>query len=46
MNVNFGLMDPPTQRIPKREKKKFLAQRALRDISAWKAEIDSLYESV
>ncbi|MGC8907682.1 MAG: methylenetetrahydrofolate--tRNA-(uracil(54)-C(5))-methyltransferase (FADH(2)-oxidizing) TrmFO [Desulfomonilaceae bacterium] len=43
MNVNFGLMDPPPKHVRKREKKQFLAQRALSDIHDWKAAIDGLY---
>jgi len=46
MNVNFGLMDAPPKHVPKREKRTFLATRALTDIQSWKDAIESLYESV
>ena len=45
MNVNFGLMDAPQKHIPKREKRQFLAFRAVADIMDWKHTIDRMYES-
>ena len=35
MNANFGLLDPPTQRLPKARRKAWLAAQALRELSEW-----------
>ncbi len=43
MNVNFGLMNAPPKHVRKKDKKRFLAQRALHAIQEWKAAIDDLY---
>ncbi|MFP4126548.1 MAG: methylenetetrahydrofolate--tRNA-(uracil(54)-C(5))-methyltransferase (FADH(2)-oxidizing) TrmFO [Alphaproteobacteria bacterium] len=37
MNINFGLLPPPEQRVKKRERKPWLARRALADLDAWLA---------
>ena len=37
MNITFGLLPPPEKKIPKRERKNFLAQRALEKIEEMKA---------
>lgn len=43
MNVNFGIMDPPPPRTPKKRRKEVLAGRALEDIRAWVHSIDALW---
>ncbi len=43
MNVNFGIMDPPPPKTPKKRRKEIYAERALKDIRAWKEEIDGLW---
>jgi methylenetetrahydrofolate--tRNA-(uracil-5-)-methyltransferase len=35
MNANFGLLDPPEQRMPKAQKKAFYAERALAALREW-----------
>jgi methylenetetrahydrofolate--tRNA-(uracil-5-)-methyltransferase len=35
MNINFGLLPPPDERVRKNERKRSVAQRALRDLDAW-----------
>jgi len=35
MNVNFGLFPPPDQRIPAKQRGKYYADRALRDLKSW-----------
>jgi methylenetetrahydrofolate--tRNA-(uracil-5-)-methyltransferase len=37
MNINFGLLPPPEERVKKRERKPWLARRALADLDAWLA---------
>jgi methylenetetrahydrofolate--tRNA-(uracil-5-)-methyltransferase len=37
MNINFGLLPPPTERMKKKERKPWLARRALADLEAWLA---------
>jgi len=37
MNINFGLLPPPEGRLKKRERKPWLARRALADLDAWLA---------
>jgi methylenetetrahydrofolate--tRNA-(uracil-5-)-methyltransferase len=37
MNINFGLLPPPTERVRKKERKPWLARRALADLDAWLA---------
>lgn len=37
MNANFGLLPFPEDKIPKKQRKEFYHQRALRDLSAWLA---------
>jgi methylenetetrahydrofolate--tRNA-(uracil-5-)-methyltransferase len=36
MNANFGLLDPLPGRGPKAERRAALAERALRDLAAWR----------
>ena len=36
MNANFGLLEPPQQRIPKPQRKAWLAERAVRDLQQWR----------
>ena len=36
MNANFGLLEPPQQRIPKPQRKAWLAERALRELQQWR----------
>lgn len=40
MNVNFGIVDPPPPGIGKKNKKEFMAQRALEAIREWKATVE------
>ncbi|MBI4964746.1 MAG: methylenetetrahydrofolate--tRNA-(uracil(54)-C(5))-methyltransferase (FADH(2)-oxidizing) TrmFO [Desulfomonile tiedjei] len=40
MNVNFGIMDPPPSGIGKKQKKEFLAHRALEAIKLWKVTVE------
>ncbi len=40
MNANFGLMPPLTEPAPAKMKKQLMAERALRDLAAWLAEVD------
>jgi len=35
MNINFGLLPPPEERVRKTERKRSVAHRALRDLDAW-----------
>ena len=35
MNANFGLLEPPQQRIPKPQRKAWLAERATRELQQW-----------
>ncbi|MEN3973676.1 methylenetetrahydrofolate--tRNA-(uracil(54)-C(5))-methyltransferase (FADH(2)-oxidizing) TrmFO [Emcibacter sp. SYSU 3D8] len=35
MNINFGLLPPPEERVRKNERKRFVAHRALRDLDVW-----------
>jgi len=35
MNINFGLLPPPDERVRKNERKRWVAHRALRDLDAW-----------
>ncbi len=35
MNINFGLLPPPDERVRKNERKRSVAHRALRDLDAW-----------
>ena len=37
MNANFGLLEPPQQRIPKPQRKAWLAERAMRELQQWQA---------
>ena len=37
MNANFGLLDPLDGRVPKKEKKPLMAERATADFAAWMA---------
>ena len=37
MNANFGLLEPPQQRIPKPQRKAWLAERAMRELQQWRA---------
>ncbi len=37
MNINFGLFPPPEHAIKRRERKPWLARRALADLEAWRA---------
>jgi methylenetetrahydrofolate--tRNA-(uracil-5-)-methyltransferase len=37
-NINFGLLPPPDVRVPKRDRRAWLARRAERDLSAWLGE--------
>lgn len=46
MNVNFGIMESPPQKIPKKMRKEFYAERALDSIRAWKEEIDRLWATM
>lgn len=39
MNVNFGLFPPPPKKLPKKDRKDFLVQRALEDLARWKESI-------
>ncbi len=43
MNINFGIMDPAPTGTPKRQKKEFIAKRALADLTAWKNYMDDLW---
>ena len=36
MNANFGLLEPPQQRIPKPQRKVWLAERAMRELQQWR----------
>lgn len=36
MNANFGLLEPPQQRIPKHQRKAWLAERAMRELQQWR----------
>ena len=36
MNANFGLLEPPQQRIPKPQRKSWLAERATRELQQWR----------
>ncbi|MDG2197181.1 MAG: methylenetetrahydrofolate--tRNA-(uracil(54)-C(5))-methyltransferase (FADH(2)-oxidizing) TrmFO [SAR324 cluster bacterium] len=36
MNANFGLLEPPQQRIPKPQRKAWLAERAMRALQQWR----------
>ncbi|MFZ9067433.1 MAG: methylenetetrahydrofolate--tRNA-(uracil(54)-C(5))-methyltransferase (FADH(2)-oxidizing) TrmFO [bacterium] len=36
MNANFGLLEPPQQRIPKPQRKAWLAERAMRELQQWR----------
>ena len=36
MNANFGLLEPPQQRIPKPQRKAWLAERAMRELRQWR----------
>ena len=36
MNANFGLLEPPKQRIPKPQRKAWLAERAMRELQQWR----------
>ena len=36
MNANFGLLEPPQQRIPKPQRKAWLAERATRELQQWR----------
>ena len=38
MNINFGLFPPLTQKIPKKDRGYFYAQRSLKALKEWKAE--------
>lgn len=40
MNVNFGIMEPPPPGIGKKQKKEFMAQRALDAIRGWKEKVE------
>ena len=40
MNVNFGLFTPLPRRMPKKERGKYFAERALTDLKRWKEEIE------
>ncbi len=35
MNANFGLLEPPQERIPKPQRKAWLAERAMRELQQW-----------
>ena len=35
MNANFGLLVPPQQRIPKPQRKAWMAERAMRELQQW-----------
>jgi folate-dependent tRNA-U54 methylase TrmFO/GidA len=39
MNANFGLLDPLPGRVPKKEKRALMAERAQADFSAWMASL-------
>jgi folate-dependent tRNA-U54 methylase TrmFO/GidA len=39
MNANFGLLDPLPGKVKKDRKRELLAERALRDLHAWSAEL-------
>jgi methylenetetrahydrofolate--tRNA-(uracil-5-)-methyltransferase len=45
MNVNFGFMDSAPAGVPKKRKKEYLADRALRSIGEWNREIEALWSS-
>ena len=36
MNANFGLLEPPQQRIPKPQRKAWLAERSMRELQQWR----------
>ena len=36
MNANFGLLEPPQQRLPKLQRKAWLAERAMRELEQWR----------
>ena len=36
MNANFGLLEPPQQRLPKSQRKAWLAERAMRELQQWR----------
>ena len=42
MNVNFGLFPPLERRVKKKERRTLLADRALKDIEAWRQEVTDL----
>ena len=42
MNINFGIIAPAPAGIPKHSKKEVIAERALKDLRKWKADISSL----
>ncbi len=35
MNINFGLFPPFEKRVPKRDRRKRVGDRALRDLDSW-----------
>ena len=39
INANFGILSPLESKVPKKLKKKFLAERALKDIQKWKMKL-------
>lgn len=40
MNANYGLFPPLARRVPRRDKKRLLGERALADLAAWVESID------
>jgi len=43
MNVTFGIMEAPPPGIRKKQRKEFLAERAIREIRQWKKIVDGLW---
>lgn len=43
MNVNFGIMEPPPRGTPKKARKTVIAERALREVTLWKDQMDALW---
>jgi len=44
MNINFGIIDAPPGKIPKKNRKDVIAQRALEEIGEWKERIEVLWK--
>ncbi len=44
MNVNFGIIDPPPNKVPKKLKKTVVVERALASLREWKTHMETIWQ--